>query len=341
MFNRLLLIFKSQKPIVQRVLIIICSLILIAILYGLCQLIQARENANKLTLYGNVDIRYVNLGFRVPGRITQMRFEEGDYVKANDVLAVLDKQPYLAVLEEAQANMLQAKANFAKLQHGNRPQEIEQARALVEQQQAAFVNSEINLNRQIKLVPSGASTKENYDNATALRDEAQASLKNAQEGLRLALEGFRQEDIEAGQAAFESAQAALLTAQINLSDTEILAPAAGQLLTRVQEPGAVVAAGTSVYILSLLNPVWVRAYVEEPDLGRIKPGMKALIYTDSRSEPFKAQIGYISSEAEFTPKNVQTEQLRTSLVYRIRLIADDPKGILRQGMPVTVKIKLL
>jgi len=334
MFNRLLLIFKSQKPIVQRVLIIICSLILIAILYGLCQLIQARENANKLTLYGNVDIRYVNLGFRVPGRITQMRFEEGDYVKANDVLAVLDKQPYLAVLEEAQANMLQAKANFAKLQHGNRPQEIEQARALVEQQQAAFVNSEINLNRQIKLVPSGASTKENYDNATALRDEAQASLKNAQEG-------FRQEDIEAGQAAFESAQAALLTAQINLSDTEILAPAAGQLLTRVQEPGAVVAAGTSVYILSLLNPVWVRAYVEEPDLGRIKPGMKALIYTDSRSEPFKAQIGYISSEAEFTPKNVQTEQLRTSLVYRIRLIADDPKGILRQGMPVTVKIKLL
>jgi HlyD family secretion protein len=339
MLPRFIAFYHAQTPLIKRITLGILVLLFVSFIYFIVSFIRAEQESRTLTLYGNVDIRYVNLGFRVSGKVTKMNYEEGDYIKANTLLATLDNQPYIADVENAQAKMVEAQENFAKLQHGNRPEEIEQARALVQQQQAAFINADVNLTRQVKLLPSGATTKQNYDAAVAVRDEALATLNSAQEGLHLALAGFRQEDIAAGQAAFEATQASLLSAQISLSDTNLLAPADGQLLTRVQEPGAVVAQGAPVYVLSLLTPVWVRAFVEEPFLTRVKPGMSALVYADGHDKPFKAQIGYISSTAEFTPKNIETQDLRTSLVYRMRLIVQDPKGILRQGMPVTVKIK--
>ncbi|MDD4073641.1 MAG: efflux RND transporter periplasmic adaptor subunit, partial [Desulfobacterales bacterium] len=137
----------------------------------------------------------------------------------------------------------------------------------------------------------------------------------------------------------EASAATIQRAQRQLADTRLTAPAGGILLTRAKEPGSIVAAGQTVAVVSLTDPVWVRAYVAEPDLGHIWPGMPAEIITDTRPDtPYQGHVGFISPEAEFTPKNVETPRLRTDLVYRFRVVADNPDQGLRQGMPVTVRI---
>lgn len=292
-----------------------------------------------LVLHGNVDIRQVELGFRVGGRIDNMHYEEGDYVKKGDLLSQLDQTPFIHDLNNQRAQLEQAQANFEKFKKGSRPEEIRQAQSLVKQREASYLNTEINLHRQEDLIKRGLASKQAFDDASTQMKEAQAQLKTAQEGLALATEGFRIEDIAAAKAALSAANARVAMAQTNLSDTQLLAPESGTILTRIKEPGAVVAPGTPVYTLTLNHPVWVRSYVSEKSLGHIKPGMKAMIYTDSEPKhPLHGQIGYLSPQAEFTPKNIETKELRSDLVYRVRITVDDPDGKLRQGMPVTVMI---
>ena len=139
------------------------------------------------------------------------------------------------------------------------------------------------------------------------------------------------------EASLRAAEASVAAAMTDLADTEIIAPSDGQVLSRVREPGAMAAAGANVLVLSLNKPVWVRAYVPEPSLGKIHVGMAVQVYTDSRpGKPYSGTVGFISPVAEFTPKNVETEALRTDLVYRLRIVVDDPDQGIRQGMPVTV-----
>lgn len=290
-------------------------------------------------LYGNVDIRQVDLGFRISGRIKSVSFEEGDLVKKGDVVAVLEDDPYLAAFEAAKAQLAQTTANFDRLKKGNRPQEIAEARANVKERQSVLDIAEILFKRQDKQVKVGAVSQQAYDDSLAQVAQAEALLQNAKEALSLAIEGFRIEDINAGLAARDVTKAQLESARIDLNDTKILSPSNGYMLTRVREPGSIVAPGSVVYTLSLHEPIWIRAYVSEPNLGLIKPGMEASVTTDTNPDkPFKGHIGFISPQAEFTPKTVQTPELRTDLVYRLRVIVDDPKGELRQGMPVTVKL---
>ncbi len=281
---------KGKKfPLSPRLLIIIAVVLLAvgSIGYFFYQRHETEEDLRQLVLQGNVDIREVELGFRVAGRIAEMRFDEGSDIKAGVVLAVLDKAPFNADLAMAKAQVAQA--------------------------QATLTNAQALLERQEGLVKSGSVSKQDYDNALAQQREAQAAL--------------------------EAAQARQLTSEVNLTDTEIFAPADGTIFARIREPGAIVASGLSVYTLSLHNPVWIRAYVDEPDLGRLKPDMKVDVTTDTDPDsPFQGTIGFISPDAEFTPKNVETRALRTDLVYRIRVLVNDPEGKLRQGMPVTVTI---
>ncbi|MBV8939671.1 MAG: secretion protein HlyD [Alphaproteobacteria bacterium] len=310
-----------------------------AVVYALLQWRHKEQARHELVMHGNIDIRQVDLGFRVAGRIAEMRFEEGDAVKAGDVVAVLDKTPYEDALAGARAQAAQEEQGYAKYRHGNRPQEIEQARAAVRVQEADFANAHLFAQRQKALVDSGSIARQDYDNAVAAEKEALARLQAAQEALRLQTEGFRREDIAASEAGLSAARARLASAETALADTEIQAPADGIMLTRVREPGAVVPAGATVYTLELHHPVWARVYVGEPDLGRLKPGMKADVFTDTEPERgIEGQVGFISPQAEFTPKNIETKELRPDLVYRVRVIVDDEKGTLRQGMPVTVKM---
>lgn len=295
---------------------------------------------NNLLLHGNVDIRQVELGFRVSGRILVMHYDEGDYVTKGALLAELDPVPFQNDLNNQKSQLDEAAANFDKFKRGSRPEEIKQAQALVKQREAAFSNAEINLHRQEDLVKRKLASQQAFDDASTQMKEAEAELKSAQEGLSLATQGFRIEEITAAKAALEAAQARLSIAQTNLNDTKLLAPDPGTILTRIKEPGAIVAAGVPVYALTLNKPVWVKCYISETDLGRVKPGMKALVYIDTYPhQPFEGQIGYIAPQAEFTPKNIETKALRSDLVYRVRITVDDPTGKLRQGMPVDVLIK--
>lgn len=292
-----------------------------------------------LELYGNVDIRKVDLGFRVPGKITEVSIEEGERVAPDDLIAVLDSAPYDEEMDLAVAVKNQSAAELERLKNGPRPQEIRQATARVEELKASLKNLRQEYDRIKTLVSDGATSRQSFDDISARRDEAHARLNSAEAQLALALEGSRREDIAAARARLEASAATIQRAQRQLADTRLTAPAGGILLTRAKEPGSIVAAGQTVAVVSLTDPVWVRAYVAEPDLGHIWPGMPAEIITDTRPDtPYQGHVGFISPEAEFTPKNVETPRLRTDLVYRFRVVADNPDQGLRQGMPVTVRI---
>ena len=293
-----------------------------------------------LILYGNVDIREVQLAFRQPGRVMQMAFDEGDAVSAGDRLATLDAQPYRDALAAAQAQVQVAQAELAKLRRGLRPQEITQAREALRQAQALATETERNFKRQSGLLTSGASSQRTVDAARTARDQAAAGVGAAKAALSQASEGFRKEDIAAAEARLAVAQAAAAQATTALADTELMAPSSGTVIARVREPGSMVASQSAVYSLSLDKPVYVRAYVGESDLGRIAPGTVVRVKSDSSEKVYRGQIGFISPRAEFTPKTVETTDLRTDLVYRLRIVIDeaDSDSALRQGMPVTIEV---
>ena len=296
------------------------------------------KNDGRLVLQGNVDVRQVNLAFKVDGRIETLSVDEGDPVKPGQVLATLDKRYFDDELRLARARRDNLKAVLERLQHGSRPEEIAEARASVAERQAVRDNARLALERRATLVKKGAVSLEDHDNARAALDEAEARLKTAQEELRLAEIGPRQEDIDAAIAQLRGEEASVSQTERRLADSELIAPGAGEILTRARERGAIVSPGETVFTLTLSSPVWVRTYVNEIDLGRIQPEMAAYVTTDSApNKIYKGHVGFISPTAEFTPKTVETRELRTDLVYRLRIVVDNPDGALRQGMPVTVR----
>lgn len=294
---------------------------------------------NELVLHGNVDIREVNLGFRVSGRLQEVLRDEGDAVKPGEILARLDDEPYRREVEESRARVGSSRAHLTLLEAGNRPQEIEEARAQLHEREVTAANAERLYHRQEQLYQNRTVSIQERDDAEASYREAEARLNSAREQLNLLEAGFRVEDIAQAKAELARAEATLASAELRVSDTVLKAPAEGVVYTRAQEPGAILQAGATVLTVSLRQPVWVRAYLEEPDLGRVHPGLKVQVHTDSKpGQVYTGQIGYISPRAEFTPKNVETRELRTSLVYRLRIVVDDPDEGLRQGMPVTATL---
>ncbi|MCW2274493.1 secretion protein HlyD [Rhodoblastus acidophilus] len=292
-----------------------------------------------LVLQGNVEVRQVNLGFKVAGRIAQLDVDEGDKVEAGKKLASLDKVYFTDALGQLRAQREQFAANLAKMVAGNRPEEISQAEANVADREASLANMQLTVERAQKLLKNAAGTQKAYDDATQAVKQAQAQLDSARAAEKLMKAGFRQEDIDLARAQLADRDAAIAIAERQLADADLFAPANGVILSRVRELGAIVNAGETVFVVSLTTPVWVRSYVSEPDLGRIKPGQEVELRTDTPSiKPLKGRIGFISTTAEFTPKTVETRELRTALVYRLRIVADDPEGVLRQGMPMTIAV---
>ena len=299
------------------------------------------EPSDSLALYGNVDVRQVELGFRVSGRVAAMKLEEGEQVAAGAVLAELDARSYQDDVRAARAQVAQHEAALAKVERGPRRAEIAQARAALAERRAALDNARTEFERAERLHASDAIPEASFDQARTLRDTSQARVAEASAALRVLEEGSRSEDIAGARAALDAARARLAAAETALADTRLTAPSDGIILSRVLEPGAIVGPTNVVYVLSLTRPVWVRAYVGEPQLGRIQPGMEVSVLSDSAPDtPYRGRIGFISPVAEFTPKSVETPELRTDLVYRLRVIVDQPGAWLRQGMPVTVHVPL-
>lgn len=300
-------------------------------------LIHAGQKPQGLVLYGNVDIRQVDLGFREGGRIEAVLVDEGDSVGAGQPLARLDTDLLRQQRDQAAARLAGQKADLARLERGYRTEEVAQARAQVAAARAVAENAAINLHRVTSMRQSNAISQKELDNARATDREATARLKSSQDQLEMLLSGYREEDVLAQRAAVAAAEAELATAEIQLADGVLHAPQKGVILTRAREAGAIVQPGQTVYTLTLTDPVWLRAYVDEPNLGKIKPGMAVRVAVDAApGKTFPGTVGFISPTAEFTPKTVETREVRTALVYRLRIQAEDPDNVMRQGMPVTI-----
>ena len=296
-----------------------------------------RHEGDRLVLYGNVDIRQVDLGFRVNGRIAKVLVDEGDAVAAGQPLALLDIDLLTQQRNQAAAELEKQRASLARLERGYRVEEIAQARAAVSGSAALAENAQINLNRVAAMRVSNAISQKDLDNARAQYREASAKLRSNQDQLDMLLSGYREEEVLEQRAAVASTAAALNQAEIRLQDATLVAPQKGIVLTRAREAGAIVQAGQTVYTLTLPDPLWLRAYVDEPNLGRVKPGMAVKILVDAApGKSFPGTVGFISPSAEFTPKTVETSEVRTARVYRLRVQAQDPENVMRQGMPVTI-----
>ncbi|WP_169603692.1 efflux RND transporter periplasmic adaptor subunit [Methylococcus geothermalis] len=324
------------------------------LLFGLCALSTGLaaaywpwktggDSASELTLYGNMDIREVDLGFGVDGPIDQVLVEEGDRVEAGQTLAILEQDAFLDAVQAAEATLKLAEARLAEGVHGPRPQEIERGRATVQAAEAALANAALIHSRRVSLIDAHerAASREEADTTNAERLVAEADLKKAREDLALLLEGTRREQLDQQRAEVEAQRANLALLRYRLGRATLKAPTAGVIRTRILEPGAVVTANSPVFTLALTDPKWCRAYVNESDLGKIRLGLPARITTDSYpGKSYRGWVGYISPVAEFTPKAVETPELRTSLVYQARVYTCDPDQELRLGMPATVTLLL-
>jgi HlyD family secretion protein len=324
----------------KRTLIIAGLLAALVIAAGLTKgfgLLGGKRDA-ELTLYGNVDVRTVDLGFRVAGRIDRMLVEEGQHVRRGDLLAVLDTKTLDARIGEAGAQVEQARAQLAKTQNGNRPQDIAQARARVAAAAATATNAERDYRRRSSLIGPGAISRDLWEQTIADRDRAAAQLREAQQALSLLQAGSRPEDIAAARAQVAAAEASRRSASTDLADARLLAPEDAIVDTRAKEPGAIVQPSETVLTLAIPRPLRVRAYVAEPDLPRIRPGLAVTVSADGTTRTYHGTVSWIAPQAEFTPKSVETESLRTDLVYRLRITITDPDDQLRQGQPVTVHV---
>lgn len=292
----------------------------------------------ELTLYGNVDIREVNLAFRTGGEIASMAVDEGQRVKKGDVLARLDLDQLNDRLMQTKAQVGVAQANLMKLRNGSRPQEVAQAQARYSATQAELTRAQAEYDRRKGLADSGAISRSQWDATRSALQRAQSAAAEAQQGLSLVRQGPRPEDIAAARAQLGAAEASRDSISTDIRDAELTAPTDGVIMTRSAEPGAVVQPSQTVLSLAIDRPLRIRGWIGEPDLSRISPGMAVEVTADGNPKTYKGTIGSISPRAEFTPRTVQTESLRADLVYSLRVIVSDPDDALRQGQPVTIRV---
>ncbi len=282
----------------KKKILVLVLIFLILLISGICIFFynsSKKGNSNELTLYGNIEIRQVDLSFQVAGLVSKLLKEEGDTVKKGELIAVLDEKDY--------------DANFKK------------AEAEVERTLAIQKDASDKYNRYAPLADDNTVSKQEVESLYNAQNKANADYKAA------------------------AANKDYLSNQLKY--TKLYAPEDGIVMIRVVEPGSNVSKGQPVYTMAKTNPVWVRVYVNETDLGNIKYGQEVNVYTDTinpntgKKREYKGQIGYISPVAEFTPKTVQSTDIRTDLVYRVRVYINDTDEYLRQGMPVTVKVDLI
>ncbi|WP_447500449.1 HlyD family efflux transporter periplasmic adaptor subunit [Acinetobacter oleivorans] len=330
-----------NKKVIAVVLVVIAVVI---IGFWVCKYNNKNQKDNVLTLYGNVDIRQVSLAFEQSGRIEKLLVQEGDKVKAGQVLAALNTNALHIQAKQAQAQLKAQQEAIVKQDVGARPEEISQAKAQLASAQAELDKTNKNLQRLQILVSSTdgrAISQQELDYAKSNKDSAEAAVRERQANLELIIKGARQEDREVTKAQYEVTKANLDLINYNLTQAELKSPVNAVVRARLQEVGDMTTAQKAVYTLALTDPKWIRVYVNEQDLSSIKMGGTAQVIRDSDpNQPINGKIGYISSVAEFTPKTVQTEEIRTTLVYEVRVYVNDPNDQLKMGQPVTVNVPL-
>jgi HlyD family secretion protein len=323
----------------KRIRILAPHLIVIA---ALAAWLLTRDNGvgDAVVASGTVEATDADLGFQAPGRLLSVQPREGDAVQAGDELARLDTRELEAGLAAARATVEVAEARLAELQKGARPQEVATAEAAVRQAEQRAGEAGRDAERARTLHEGGAISRQALDRAETALDVAQASLVQAREQMGLVVEGPRTETIRGQRAAVAQATANVERAEAALANAVVTAPFAGVVTVRHREPGEAISPGAPV--LTLLDPSdrWVRIYIREDQIGRVRLGMPAEIVSDTYPDrTYSGEVVFIGSEAEFTPRNVQTTEERTRLVYPVKVrITGDPEFELKPGIPADVTL---
>jgi HlyD family secretion protein len=292
-----------------------------------------------LVLHGDVDLREVDLPFNGSERVAAVLVQEGDRVHAGQVLARLDTRRLVPQVAQVEAQTASQREVVARLHHGNRPEDVAEAQANVESARADADNAQHHYERLRSLGDSQVVSHQDVDNAKNAWDVARSKLVVSEKALALEVAGPRQEDMAQAEDQLQAEEAQLALLRQQLADAALVAPIDAVVLSRLMEPGEMASPEKPVFSLAITDPKWVRAYVSEPDLGKVHPGMEASIAVDAfPGRQFTGWVGFISSVAEFTPKDVQTDALRPSLVYEVRVFVRDSANALRLGMPATVQL---
>ena len=363
---------------------------------------QQNNRNNGLRVSGTIELTEVDCAFKISGLIEELRFDEGDSVNKGDLIARLDareledrrekaraslkmaesqvsqlligvehqEQNTQGLIAQAKAQLAAAQAHLQELVKGSRPQEIEQARAAVDQASSQLRKVTLEWERAQRLFTSETISKQQWDIAKAAFETAEAEYDRAEENYELVREGPRKETIDAARSRVAEAKAALQVAEaarlgveeLNqelktaraqvrvaqadidlaetlISETRLTAPISGIVLSKNMEQGEIGLPGSSVVTLGDLSRVWLRAYINETDLGRIKVGQPAEAYTDTYPDKvYPGRLSYIASKSEFTPKQIQTQEERVKLVYRIKIDIDNPQMELKSGIPADARI---
>jgi HlyD family secretion protein len=302
-------------------------------------LFKNETDTGVVAVSGTIDATEVAISFRVPGTLRERAVDEGSRVRAGDVLARLDARDAAARLRQAEASVQAARARLADLQQGARPQEIAEAKAQVGQAHANLANLEEDARRSELLYQGGAVTRQRRDRDQTASAVAAEQHLAAIERLKLVQAGSRRETINAARAQTVEAQAGAEAARVAFEDLEVKTPIDGVVTRKHAEAGETVAAGRPVVTVTDISKPWVRVYVPEHQIGKVRVGAPAKIRIDTfPGRDFIGRVSYVAAQAEFTPKNVQTQEERVKLVFAVNVTAENPEGILKPGMPADVFI---
>ena len=296
---------------------------------------------NQITLSGNIEAHESLVSFKVQGRIVDLPVEEGQSVERGALLARLDDADYRQKVRIDEANVHVRESNLALTLAGTREQEVKASQQTMLDAQADLQEKKLDYDRAQGLFSKDEVSAQDRDLADTALKRAQATFRAAEQRYNEAVEGSRKEDIVIARANLREAHANLGLSRVNLDYTTLSAPSTGVITVRQAELGEVVVPGTPVVTLADLDHIWLRAYIAETDLGRIRWGQEATVTTDTYpGKQYRGRVSFISSSAEFTPKSVQTYKERVTLVYRIKIDIDNPNHELKPGMPADAHIDL-
>lgn len=328
---------KKKKIVIVLILVAIVAAIFVArnILH------RPQKNADMLKLSGNIELTQVEISFKIPGRVEKRLVSEGERVTKGQIVAQLDRQELVQEVSLRKADMAATQSTLSKMEAGYRLEEIAQAEAVVQRLKADTDRLAEDNNRQKQLYEKEVISTREYDVSKSNYEMAAARLREGKEKLGLLKKGYRKEDIEEARAHLKKAKEALSQSETRLGYATLASPLSGIVLSENVETGEYIVPGTPVVTVGDLEKTWLRAYINETDLGRVRVGQKVRISTDTYpGKTYEGTVTFLASNAEFTPKNIQTEKERTKLVYRIKIDVPNLKMELKPGMPADAEIMI-
>ncbi len=307
----------------------------VALWFGAC----TRQPGGDLVLSGNIEVTDAQLGFKTPGRVVERPLSEGDRVVTGQLIARLDDAEQKEELALRRAELAAAESVLAELTAGSRPEEIAAVEATLRSVEAERDRAFLEFTRSQDLHAKAAIADRDLETAQAQLKVAHARVAEAGERLKLVQAGPRAETVQQAHARTDQARAAVALTETRLENTRLISPLNGVVLSHNVEPGEYVSAGTPVATVADIAHMWVRAYVNQTDLGRVHLGQMVAVRNDAfPDKSYEGTVSFIAAEAEFTPKTVQTPKERVKLVFRIKVDVANPKDELKPGMPADVII---